>query len=153
LAVKAALALRQLFYIKGELLEKVDLFLYLGRILAQDKDDIQAVRCQIKKAQGIWARVGPVLQADNTPSKVSAKFYKAVVQSFLLYSSKRCNLLTTTLAQLEGFHIHAAYRMAEKHKPRKGLHHICVCPQSSNVLKVGMRTISQYIDVRRETIF
>jgi hypothetical protein len=49
----AALALRKLFYVKGELLEKVDLFRYLKWILAQDNNNIQAVRSQIKKAQGI----------------------------------------------------------------------------------------------------
>jgi hypothetical protein len=61
--------------------------------------------------------------ADNTPPKVSAMFYKAVVQSILLYGSETWNLTTTALAWLEGFHIRAAYRMAEKHKPKKGLHH------------------------------
>ena len=88
LAIALALALRQLFYIEGEVLEKVKSFRYLGRNLAQDNDDVRAVRSQIKKAWGIWARVGQVLQADNTPPKVSAKFYKAVVQSVLLYGSE-----------------------------------------------------------------
>ena len=82
------MALRQLFYVEGEVLEKVESFRYLGRILAQDDEDVRAVRSQIKKARGTWARVGQVLQADNTLPKVSAMFYKAVVQSVLLYSSK-----------------------------------------------------------------
>ncbi len=82
-AVLVALALRKLFHVEAEVLEKVDLFRYLGRILAQDDDDAWAVRQQIKKAHGIWARVGQVLMVDNTPPKVSAKFYKAVVQSVL----------------------------------------------------------------------
>ena len=111
-AITSALALRQLFYVKGEVLEKVESFRYLGQILAQDNDDVRAVRNQIKKARGIWARVGQVLQADNTPPKVSAKFYKAVVQSVLLYGRETWNLTTTALARLEGFHIRAAYRMA-----------------------------------------
>ncbi len=83
-AILAALALRK----EGEVLEKVDLFWYLGQILAQDYDDVWAVRQQIKKAQGIWARVRQVLMADKTPPKVSAKFYKAVIQSVLLYGSE-----------------------------------------------------------------
>jgi hypothetical protein len=83
-----AWALTKLFYIEGELSEKVDSFRYLGRILAQDNNSVWAVRSQIKKARGIWTRVGQVVQADNTPWKVSAKFYKAVVQSILLYGSK-----------------------------------------------------------------
>jgi len=110
-----ALALRQLFYVKGEVLEKVESFHYLGRILAQDDNNVRAVRSQIKKARGIWARVGQVLQVDNTPPKVSAKFCKAVVQSVLLYGSETWNLTKTALARLEGFHIKAAYRMATKH--------------------------------------
>jgi hypothetical protein len=103
------LAIRQLFYVKGEVLEKVESFRYLGRILGQDDDNIRAVRSQIKKARGIWAQVGQVLQADNTPPKVSAKFYKAVVQSVLLYGSETWNLTKTPLARLEGFHIRAAW--------------------------------------------
>jgi hypothetical protein len=78
--------------------------------------------------RGIWARVVKRLMAENTPPKVSAKFYKAVMQSVLLYGSKRWTLLTTTLMRLEGFHICAAYRMAEKHKSKKGPHHGCVYP-------------------------
>ena len=153
-AITSALALRQLFYVEGEVLEKVESFRYLGRILAQDDDDTRAVRSQIKKARGIWARVGHVLQADNTPPKVSAKFYKAVVQSVLLYSSETWNLTKTVLARLEGFHIRAAYRMAKKHKPRKGLNQVWVYPATEDVLKeCGMHSILHYIGVRRETIF
>ncbi len=94
-----------------------------------------------------------MLTADNTPSKVSTKFYKAVVQSAVLYGSKAWKLLTTALARLKGFHICAAYRMAKKHKPKKGPHHGWVYPQSSNVLQeCSMATILHYIDIRRATI-
>jgi hypothetical protein len=153
-AILAAMALRELFYVEGEVLEKVDLFRYLGGILAQDDDDVRAVRQQIKKARAIWARVGQVLTAENTPPKVSVKFYKAVMQSVLLYGSETWNLMTTALARLEGFHIRAAYQMAEKHKPKKGPHHEWVYPRSSNALQeCSMATILHYINVRRATIF
>jgi hypothetical protein len=86
-------------------------------------------------------------------AEVSAKFYKAVVQTVLLYGSETWNLTKTALAQLEGFHIKAAYRMAAKHKPRKGPNHIWVYPATEDVLKeCGMHPISHYIGVRRETI-
>jgi hypothetical protein len=154
LAILAALALRKLFHVEEEVSEKVDLFRYLGRILALDDDDVQAVRQQIKKAQEIWARVDRVLTGENTPLKVSTKFYKAIVQSVLLYGSKTWNLTITALARLEGFHIRAAYRMAEKHKPKKGPHHKWVYPRSSGILQeCGMATILHYIDIRRATIF
>jgi hypothetical protein len=95
-----------------------------------------------------------VLTVENMPPKVSAKFYKAVVQSALLYSSKTWNLTATTLARLKEFYIRAAYWMAEKHKPKKGPHHKWVYPLSSDALQeCGMDTRSHYIDVRRATIF
>jgi hypothetical protein len=84
----------------------------------------------------------------------SANFYKAVVQSVHLYSRKMWNLSTTALERLGGFHVRAAYQMAEKHKPKKGLHHGWTYPHSSDVLQeCGMNTILHYIDVRRVTIF
>ncbi len=130
------------------------MFRYLGRILAQDDDDVWAVRNKIKNARGIWARVGQVLTAENMPPKVSTKFYKAVVQSALLYGSKTRNLTTTALARLEEFHIHAAYQMAKKHKPKKEPHHEWVYPRSSDALQeCSMDTILHYINVRRAMIF
>ena len=75
------------------------------------------MRQQIGKAQGIWARVGQVLRGKNATPCVAAKFSKAVVQYVLLYRSKTWNLTQSVLAQLEGFHIRAAYGMARKHKP------------------------------------
>ncbi len=76
------------------------------------------------------------------------------MQSVLLYGSETWNLTTTTLARLEGFQIHAAYWMAEKHKPKKGPNHGWVYPQSSNVLQeCSMATISHYINIWRAMIF
>jgi hypothetical protein len=120
-AIDSAIALRCNVKVHGEVLEKVEVFKYLGHLLAQDDDNVQAVRLQIRKAWGVWARVSQVLRAENTAPRVAAKFYKAVVQSVLLYGSKRWNLSRAVLAQLEGFHVRAAYKMARKNKPRKGL--------------------------------
>jgi ribosomal 50S subunit-associated protein YjgA (DUF615 family) len=38
---------------------------YLGSLLAQDDDDAQAIRQQMRKARGVWARVGQVLHREN----------------------------------------------------------------------------------------
>jgi hypothetical protein len=43
MAVRSALALCQQFTVHGDVLEKVEVFRYLGRLLSQDDDDIQAV--------------------------------------------------------------------------------------------------------------
>ncbi len=50
-----ALALRQQFSVNGEVLEWVEVFKYLGSLLSQDNDDIQAIRTQLWKAQATWA--------------------------------------------------------------------------------------------------
>ena len=47
-AVMSALALRQQFSVHGEALEQVEVFKYLGRLLAQDDDDIQAICAQLR---------------------------------------------------------------------------------------------------------
>ncbi len=62
----------------------MEVYKYLGRLLAQDDDDIQAIRAQLRKARATWACVGQVLRAENVPPRVAAKFYKAVVQAVLL---------------------------------------------------------------------
>jgi hypothetical protein len=107
-SVTLALALQQQFSIDGEVLERVEVFKYLGRLLAQDNDDIQAIRAQLRKTRATWARVGQVLCNENVSPHVAATFYKAVVQAILLYGSKTWVLSRTALACLEGFHICAA---------------------------------------------
>jgi hypothetical protein len=152
-AVSSALALRQQFTVHGEALERVEVFKYLGRLLAQDNDDLQAIRNQMRKARGTWARVGQVLRAENVPPRIAAKFYKAVVQAVLLYGSETWVLLTAALASLEGFHIRAAYRMAVKYKPRRGPGNSWVYPKSKDVLEeCGLSTLGEYITVRRQMI-
>ena len=153
-AITLALALWQFFYAEREVLEKVESFRYLGQILVQDDEDVRAVRSQIKKARGTWARVGQVLQADNTPPKVSTMVYKAVVQSVLHHGSETWNLTKTALLQLEGFHIRAAYHMAKEHKPRRGPNHVWVYPATSNILKeCAMNPIAHYTTVSKSIDF
>jgi hypothetical protein len=60
-AVTSALALWQQFSVDGEIIERVKVFKYLGHLLAQDDDDIQAIRAQLWKARTTWAQVEQVL--------------------------------------------------------------------------------------------
>ena len=68
-----------------QVLEQVEVFKYLGRLLAQDNEDVQASQNQLQKAWGTWARLGQVLQAKYTKPRIAAKFYKAIIQSVLLW--------------------------------------------------------------------
>ncbi len=153
LAVRSALALRRQFSVHGDVLECVEVFKYLGCLLAQDDDDAQAIRQQLRKAWGVWARVGQVLRGKNTALRIADKFYKAVVQAVLLYGSETWNLTNSALARLEGFHVCAAYKIAKKHLPKRGANGVWVYPKTLDVLEeCGMATIAAYIRSRRQTI-
>jgi hypothetical protein len=152
-AVTAALVLRQQFTIHGNVLERVEVYKYLVRMMAQDNDDTQAVRAQLRKARATWARVGKVLRGENTPPTVAAKFYLGIIQAILLYGSKTWVISLQAMARLEGFHIRAAWRMAQKHKLRRGPQKEWVYPKSEDVLReCGMKSIAEYIQIRRQTI-
>jgi hypothetical protein len=114
-AVSSTLALRRQFTIHGDVLERVEVFKYLGRLLAQDDNNAQVIRQQLRKARGVWARVGQVLRGENVGPRIAAKFYTSVIQAVLLYGSETWNLTSSALARLEGFHVRAAYRMTRKH--------------------------------------
>ena len=88
MAISSALALRQQFTVHGDVLEQVEVFKYLGWMMAQDDDDIQAVCSQLWKARASWARVGQVLHSENVMPFVAAQFYQAIVQAILLYGSE-----------------------------------------------------------------
>ena len=102
----------------------------------------------------MWVRVGQVLRAENATPRIAAKFYKAVVQSVLLYGSKTWNFIKAVLAQLEGFHVRTAYyKMARKYKPRKGLFGKWNYPSAKDVLKeCGLHSVEEYIQPRWTTI-
>jgi hypothetical protein len=108
---------------------------------------------QLCKARGTWAHVKQVLKSENVTPRVVAKFYKAVVQAALLYGSKMWNLTKAVLARLEGFHVQAAYRMAQAHPPRLVAGNRWVYPKMSDILEeCSMTTMQHYIQKRRATI-
>jgi hypothetical protein len=152
-AVTAALVLRQQFTIHGDVLERVEVYKYLGQMMAQNNNDTQAVRAQLRKACATWAWVGKVLWGENMSPTVAPKFYLAVVQAILLYGSKTWVISLQIMARLEGFHIRAAWRMAQTHKPWWGLWKEWIYPKSEDVLReCGMKSIAEYIQIRRQRI-
>ncbi len=120
--------------------------------MAQD-DNAQAIFAQLWKACATWAWVGGVLWGENTSPTVAAKSYLAVVQAVLLYGSEMWVISLQAMARLEGFHIRAVWRMAQRHKPQQGPRKEWIYPKSEDVLKeCGMKTIAEYVQIRRQTI-
>jgi hypothetical protein len=147
---RAHLALQQSFTAYGAELERVEVFKYLGRLLAYDDNDAQAVRGNLKKARGVWARLSCTIRAENESPHVCSIFYKATVQSILLFGSETWNLSPVSLKCLEGFYLRAVWCMAGK-RPKKLPDGTWMYPNSAAVLdEVGLKTIAHYIGVRRQ---
>jgi hypothetical protein len=151
-AERAHKALQQTFKAYGAELERVEVFKYLGRLLAYDDNAAQAVRGDLKKARGIWARLSHTIRAKNASPCACGIFYKATMQSTLLFGSETLNLSPQSLKCLEGFHLRVAWRMAGK-RPKKLPDGTLTYPNSAAVLdEVRLKTIAHYIGVRRQHI-
>ncbi len=64
-AVRSQQALERSFTAYGEELERVEVFKYLGQLIAFDDANNQSMRSNLRKARGRWARVSRVLRAEN----------------------------------------------------------------------------------------
>jgi hypothetical protein len=77
-------ALRHSFMAYRGELERVEVFKYLGRLIAYDNADTQAMRLNLRKAWGCWAWILRVLRAENANARTCGMFYMATVQAVLL---------------------------------------------------------------------
>jgi hypothetical protein len=110
----ARVALTQSFMAYGDKHERVEVFKYLGWLLAYNDNDTQAMQGNLKKARKSWGRVSCILRAENASPKVCGVFYIAIIQAVLLFGSEMWKLSPLSLKSLEGFHIRAARRMGGK---------------------------------------
>jgi hypothetical protein len=146
------LALKTQFTAYGKELEQVLVFKYMGRLLACDDNDTQAMRGNLAKARKCWAWISHVLRAENAEPRVCGVFYKATVMSVLLFGSETWSLAPGTLKRLDNFHHRAAWRMAGMRPLHDGKGN-WTYPSSTRALKkLGMYTIEHYIGVRQQTI-
>jgi hypothetical protein len=100
-----------------------------------------------KKVRAVWSRLSRTIRAENASPRACGIFYKATVQSILLFGSKTWNLSPSSLNLLEGFHIRAAWRMAGK-RLMKLPDGTWTYPNSAQVLEdVGLKTVAHYIAV------
>ena len=86
-ASKQASAESTRFYVNGGKIERVTTFWYLGRLFADNDDDMACICTQIKKARTQWRSVARALKWDGADMFVMSRFYLAIVQAVLLYGS------------------------------------------------------------------
>jgi hypothetical protein len=146
-ATRSQQALDHVFTCNRDKLDRVEVFKYLERLIAHDDIDTQAMRLNLRKAQGCWARISHVLQTENASPRTSGMFYKATVQAVLLYRSEMWSLPPTSVKRLEGFHIRAVWQMSGLW-PEKKPDGSWLYPRLVDVLeKAGLETITHYMGV------
>ena len=101
-----------MFTASGEVLEQVNSFKYLGRPLSAFDSDWPALHRNMTRARRQWAMISRVLTREGANPRVSGMFYKAVVQSVLLYGSETWVRTQSMDQMLAGFHHRAARRLA-----------------------------------------
>ena len=90
--------------VHGMQLEAVSEFQYLGCLFSSTDDDWPAVYWNLSKARKQWAKIARVLSWTGASLRTSSMFYKAIVQSVLLYGYETWTLSATMLKALGGFH-------------------------------------------------
>ena len=58
----------------GKPLTQVQLFKYLGRIIAYDGSDVPAARRQLARARAVWRRLSKVIAKESVPAPVAGMF-------------------------------------------------------------------------------
>jgi hypothetical protein len=104
-------AFRRTFQIRDQPIETVTTFKYLGRILTSRDNDWEAAYRNLKKAKQRWATISRILARESASPRISALFYKAVIQTVLLYGSETWVISGEILQLLTSFHHGIARRL------------------------------------------
>ena len=135
----------------GVELEKVTNFCYLGRPLSEVDSDWPALRRNLTKARQRWAMISRIIVREGATPRVSGYFYKAVVQSVLLYGSETWVWSQSMRLALQGFHHRVARKITDL-RPRLQ-NGIWVVPPIGQALEgAGLCPIEEYITRRRDTL-
>ena len=120
---------------------------------ADADDDSQAIEANIKKARMKWALFKRLLTRENASRRVMGCFYKAIVQSVLLYGSETWVISAANMNKLSAFH-HGCARFISNRHIRPDDEGIWTYPSNESVLEdAGLFTMGTYIQRRRDTIF
>ena len=138
------------FKVADSILENVETFLYLGRVVSATADDWPAVSRNLTKARQCWSRFSTLLRREGANPRVSGMFYKAVVMSKLLYACETWVITKPILRALESFHHRVArgicrmpfrYHADEDRWERP--------PMADVLARAGLHPIQTYLDRRR----
>jgi hypothetical protein len=90
--------------VQNRLIETVSNFCYLGRTITSQDNDQQAARENLQKARQRWTMIARVLARENATPRISAMFYKATIETVLLYGFETWVVTDEILKLLTSFH-------------------------------------------------
>ena len=135
----------------GSELGKVHEFRYLGRILTERDSDMPALYRNLTRARQRWAQLSRLLVREGATPRVSGNFYKAIVQSVLLFGSETWVWTKSMRLALRGFHHTVACRLTGR--LARLLNGVWVYPPIEEALEAAsLRPIEEYITQRRERL-
>ena len=141
------------FQVADAELESVTSFRYLGRPLSYLDSDQPAMYRALTKARQRWGMLSRLLVREGADARVSGMFYKAVVQSVLLYGSETWVRSQAMDQVLAGFHHRVARRLSGR-LPTRYYNGTWYYPPIEEALEAaGLYPMSEYLARRRATIF
>jgi hypothetical protein len=88
---------------RGESIEDVDSFIYLGSMVAKAGGVEQDVLQQIQKANGAFVQLYPVWKNSIISTRTKLRIFRSNVKSVLLYGSETWKVIKTTTSKLQTF--------------------------------------------------
>ena len=139
--------------IKGEPIERVREFLYLGRWIFDSDDDTETIKRQINKTKYRWMRLSRVLKRRDANPLIMGSFYKAVIEAVLLYGSESWVISENNMKNLRSFHNKCARHMVGYHIKLDNKTNTWTHPPTDDVLQNGgLKPIEYYISNQRCTL-
>jgi hypothetical protein len=114
--LKCIRAFRRTFQIMDQPIKRtVTTFCYLGRIITSQDNDWAAARKNLQKAKQRWTMICRILMRENASPRNSSLFYKATIQTVLLYGSETWVITNEILQLLTSFHHGTARRLTGRY--------------------------------------
>jgi hypothetical protein len=135
------------FTVEGFPIDSESWFVYLCRFLSADDDDWPVVLRNMVKARQRWAYISQILCWEGATPRISAMFYKAVVQTVLICGYESWVLTPSMLEKLEGFHLQVARRLtghASVYLRNKGTWQYQ--PLGNAMEEAGLYSMNEYIN-------
>jgi hypothetical protein len=105
------------FTLRGESLEDMDSFTYLGSMVAKDGGAVQDILQQIRKANGAFIQLYPVWKNNRISTRTKLRIFRSNVKSLLLYGSETWKVIKSTTSKLQTFVNRCLRRILNIHWP------------------------------------